>query len=371
LALLVARREGIRPQEARAALGELSVTLTLPLGEASQELLEESASQLARELEGRIAEMLRAAHAFRQGRVYCFLCESSECRHATPEQRDQSFCGYTHTGRPVWESFVNLCLKRGEERVDRLYSDRPEVIAIAQQGSELKRGLLPGFGRDSVVFNVLGQVVMGLLPADLREGSAAPRIALTVQLVETHFGKRSFRLRVNLIGLSLDAIIDAAADAESRGPAERLRRLIRSTESKLGELARAVIRRERGGEPTLLGEKSAALVNGLRGELERVFRPLQRRTKHAETRHQSGQRPTSDAMRDATMASSEQVLFDERKNTFVVLGPRSRAHVFSAEGKLVTSLRLEPGEVERKLEQRRWSRSSAGAWTAVRSRILD
>ena len=120
----------------------------------------EHAAQLVETYRNRLDEGLRAAVAFRPGRVFCFQCDSSECPHALPPDRSETFRGYAATGKPQWQSFLNFCLERGESRVDRLYAEPPEVIAIYQPANELTGELLPGFGKGSLVFNVLGQVVL-------------------------------------------------------------------------------------------------------------------------------------------------------------------------------------------------------------------
>ena len=96
------------------------------------------------------------------------------------------------------------------------------------------------------------------------------------------------------------------------------------------------------------------LLNRLRGDVLRVLKNRDHRTRHAEERHQSGERPTSLALADALAAGEGRFFRDEHKNTIVVLGPKHRVHVFSTAGRHVTSLELQPAEVERRLELKRW-----------------
>ena len=78
------------------------------------------------------------------------------------------------------------------------------------------------------------------------------------------------------------------------------------------------------------------------------------RTKHAKKRHAEGNRPTGEAMKDARRVGSQSLLFDERRQTWVVIGRRGRAQLFAPAGKHVTSIRLETGEVQRKKGSGRW-----------------
>ena len=348
--------QGIDPRELDDALGELTLPVTVELGGDS--LPRENVEKLATDLRSRVDEMLKAAVAFRRGHVYCFFCDRPDCSHTQPTQRDETFAGYTPTGRPTWTTFTNLCLEHAVDRVDLLYADRPEIIAILQPDNTLKEGLLPKFGGDSLAYNMLGQVVAGLIPLnlDVERRSDVPRVALTIQLVETRCGRAIRRLRANLLGLTSTEIQDVAASGYARGPAEKLRRVLRATDHRLDDLGRKAFNHERRGEPMNLSVAVRPVLTTLRGDIERIFRPVHRRTQHAQDRHLSGERPTSIAMQDAIGAADESHLEDTERKTIVILGRRGRAHVFSVDGRHVTSFRLHTGELELKLERGRWKR---------------
>src|SRR5690606_18758883 len=200
----------------------------------------------------------------------------------------------------------------------------------------LTSGLLPEFGRDSLTFRLVGQVVAGLIPMRLDDGTEGPeRVALTVQLVETRSGERARRLRVNLLGLPRAALVEAAANGEARGLGERVRGVLGETQRRVDVLARRVLAAERRGQPLDVDAEARPLLERLRAELQRALRPTRHRTRHAQERHQSGERPTGSAVSDALRASDQALLEDVRHGTVVVLGPRGRAHVFSPEGRHV------------------------------------
>lgn len=334
-------------------LGPLEVRLNLPMNPASDQDDLALARQILSNCEQQVTDHLKATSAYRQGTVYCFLCDSSSCGHATPRDLRDTFSGYRPTGKPEWRSFTNLCIERQEPRVDRLFGDSPEIIALVQGADELHGELMCGFGKGSRTYTVLGQVVAGLIPLSLdpREPHG-DRAALTLQVVETS-ARVPGRLRLNILGLPLEHVVSAAADADGRGPAEALRRTIRTTRERLQSLDRRATTSERM-EATDLAESVHHMLCQTRGDLERVFRPLKRRTRHAQERHEGGERPTSRALADAHRATDERFLHDVERQTIVVLGPRNRAHVFSPAGRHVTSLQLRPGEVERKTDRKRW-----------------
>lgn len=361
--------QGIDPRELETSLGELTLPITVELG--GNTVPRENIDKLAGDFHLRVDEMLKAAIAFRTGHVYCFLCDRPDCPHTQPSQRDETFAGYTPTGRPTWTTFTNLCLELAVDRVDLIYAERPEIIAIAQADTALKEGMLPGFGGDSLAYNMLGQVVAGLIPMDLNveRRSDVQRVALTIQLVETRCGRATRRLRANLLGLTTTEVQDAAASGYARGPAEKLRRVLRATDHRLNDLGRKAFNHERRGQKLNLSEAVRPVLSTLRGDLERIFRPVRRRTQHAQERHLSGERPTSIAMQDAAGAADESHLEDTQHKTIVVLGRRGRAHVFALNGRHVTSFRLRSGELEHKLDKGRWRHLSAAQIVELRRLI--
>ncbi len=346
----LAENEGL-PAGEELPMEQLALTLDVPT--AGDIELRNSAKATVEELQYAIREHLKAKLSFRPGRLFCYQCDSCECRHSEPTSSTDTFAGYTATGKPTWKDFANLCLERKDERVDRLFGKNPEVVAVKFSASELTSELLPKFGRGSLVFRVLGQVTVGLIQEKWfahRKGDA--RIALTLQFVETRSNSPRHRLRLNILNATLDDLA-ATGDAGGRAPAERLRRAIGQSKKRLESLARKAIQSEaRNRDYDVLGE-SAVLLTQLSNEVEKVFRPPQRRTQHAQDRHVGGKRPTSSAMRDARETPDERLLYDTKTDTIVVLGPKGRAHLFSPTGKHVTSLQLNPGEVERK-SKKRW-----------------
>jgi len=115
-----------------------------------------------------------------------------------------------------------------------------------------------------------------------------------------------------------------------------------------------VVRKSGIDGPGALEAATAPILARLRSDVARIFAGDRGRTEPAKTRHQSGTRPTSEARVEAENATDERILTDERRATYVVLGRKGRAHVFAGDGRHVTSLRLEPGEVERKTRRKRW-----------------
>jgi hypothetical protein len=75
------------------------------------------------------------------------------------------------------------------------------------------------------------------------------------------------------------------------------------------------------------------------------------------------------ALEDARRADAGSVLFDEKHGTFVVPGDRGRTHFFTAEGKLVSSVRYSAEAIERKRKLGFWRPASREEADALRRRI--
>lgn len=329
-----------------------------------------SPTELVQQLTRQIGAAYRAQTAFQEGRVYCYYCDNSDCGHSAPSNRAQTFMGYSANGKPTWQSLTNLLIERQDPRVERLFGSEPELVVIKQtSASGLVDDLLPGFARGNHGWRLIGQITAGMVARDLRMTRDGERIALTLQVVETRCGREGRRLRLNVIGSSTEEIATIAADGDAHTPAERLRRLLWATRQRLGAIGKRANEVERRGGGVSLDEAARPVIDRLASDVSRVLKPARRRTQHAEERHRSGERPTRTAIQDAIQASDHDVLLDTRRDTFVVLGPKSRAHIFTEQGKHVTSIQLAPGEVTRKMGRDRWRKLPRDEVAAFRGRV--
>jgi hypothetical protein len=287
---------------------------------------------------------------WRRGCVYCFQCRANDCTHAQAPEPADVFAGYAPTGKPTWQNFVEACVERRVDGIDRIF-DRGVVAFV--ETHRLTEELLPNFGKHSATYHVLGQVAVGLVPADLQDHSG-PRVPIGLHVVQSRRVGQPVQLRLNLLGLGSEAIINAAADGQPQGPAERLRRHLQATRRRLAGIGRRAVTAEARGEAYAIEPAVHTLLGGLRGDLVRIFDPSARRTQHAEHRRRGGDRPTASVWRDAREAGPERIFVDVHRDTVVVAGPKGRAHVFSRDGKHITSMRLAPGELERRTGRARW-----------------
>lgn len=329
---------------------------------------------LSAQVMGRLEEA-QAAHAvYRPGRVWCFRCESAECDHAAPPSPVAVFRAYTSTGLPEWQELHQAFIAAQDPRVDRLFANAPEVVALVQSGRELRHEQLSSFGRSSKTYSILGQVVAGYfrLPRRVAGRDESRRLAVTFQVVETRGPGGRLEVRLNTIagvpvGVDLDDLF-----AEAWEPwALRARELAVRALAALSQRAQAAREAARSEEFQAAMRRVPTVLRRLAEFLERGHRQGRRRTRHVEDRRQQDQRPVHKAMDDAREAPAEAVYADEKAGTLVICGPQSRAHVFNVEGRHVTSFVLGPGAVDFRLRTRRWRQATPEEAAALKERVRD
>lgn len=325
----------------------------------------ERAAAVIADVERAFSAARPADDLWRAGAVHCFWCASSDCAHARPSSPGSVFAGYAATGKAEWVDFVQSCVDRRLPGLDGLFADPPHPVAFVQQ-QELTGELLPGFGREDHAWRLRGQVVIGMVPADLR-APKGDRVAFAIQVVETRRPQAPLTLRVNLVGMSSNQITAAASAGPARSTAEQLRRLVQGAHRLVKRIGRRAVLAEARNQPYDAEQAIASTLGQLRGDLVRIFAPQSWRTQHAAQRHGDGARPTSKALSDAREAGPDRMFRDTRRETIVVIGPKNRAHVFTESGRHVTSLRLEPGELGRKTQRKRWQPLSPPRISAFRA----
>jgi hypothetical protein len=267
------------------------------------------------------------------------------------------FGGYSSTGLPVWPEFAQVLLERKHPSVDSLYDpSRTDLVAMYMDPEMLKQRQLNVFGRQSKTYDILGQVVFGFLKMHLpgEDRSTPERVACTLQAVESRRLDGSPRLELNVLARLSDG--SPALDAIEGPYQTRVSDVISSARHRISSLRPpSKGRAEKRGTTSLPDTASlvADILQGLARKLEKVGRQKGRRTAHAEG-HRIKDRPTSKAWEDAFGAAEESVLWDKHESTFVVLGPRSRVHVFSRQGRHVTSLVLASEAVRSRKRRKRW-----------------
>ena len=304
-----------------------------------------SGAKLVQELLSRMESHYRP-EGYREGRVYCFLCESPDCEHASPPDAKSVFIGYGTNGKPEWNELSNVMLKAGESRVDQLFTEKPLLLALAQDGELLRSHQMAAFGRESRTHHVLGQVIAGYFRS--RRDSSI-RWAVSLQAVEyrNQEGRPEVGMNVinSVLGTSgLTGILTKMSD-------EWLYSTVTRARSNIAAIGR-------GASPDGLSERGKqdvlAVLHDLARFLEKNSYHSQSRTRHAREERTRQDRPIAAALKDLSHARPENFCIDSKTDTMVIIGPHRRTHIFNMEGKLVTSINYEGDEIRKKLQTHRW-----------------
>jgi hypothetical protein len=332
-------------------------------------LKEGTLERAGREAEEAVQEAIQSlvAHSarFQPGRVFCLRCQSAVCEHSAPLSNRQVFTGYASTGVPRFADLGQWLLARRDPRVDLLYRESPQLLATVSPGAELTGELLPVFLQNESGYKLHGQVAVGWYPAPTGNGHREP-LAVSFQVLSSRArgGRRRFGLNVIGIGPGgqpLEHLYDRAGEIPWSGSVRWAQTVLGSIEHQLERAPRT--------PPQAVDQRIEGLVAALARRLEKGWRGEERKTQHARVRHREGDRPTRMALADFARATPENLLFDTRRETLVVVGDRGRAHVFNKEGKLVTSIRYNPAVIEKRRQNGLWRPAAREEVDEVRQRL--
>ena len=277
------------------------------------------------------------------GRVYCYNCQSDACDHSTPNVESHVFAGYEDTGRPKWMEFFNYLLSLDDSRVDILFSNSPPVLAKVVGRRELIKDQLTSYGRSSMTYRIIGQVVSGYF------SNGRKRFALTAQVIEN----RSRKLSLQVISCGSMHEMLASFPGKNGTSLDRLLDVMHETRHRIIRLnSRWQGTKEKSDRSKLLN-KIFSVLRHLANSLERKGRQKNRRTSHAEKRLHD-ERPIHKAYDDLTSAGPERFFQDNRTGRIVVFGKNGRSHVFSKQGRHVTSLTLTSDKLELRRKRNRY-----------------
>ena len=344
-------------------LGELEVKLQVDLDDpATGEVALAAAIEEA--IARHVDDAVEAAAAFRPGQAFCHRCESADCEHASPPGPREVFAGYTPTGVPRWTDLGQLCLDLRHPEIERFYDEKRRAILTQQlSGHELKADLLPEFHRSARLHDVLGQVCAGLFPLPgLAETTRG--VALTFQAVATRARRGGRRVGLNLIGGGPGG---EEAVAEAPPECKPWRSALLWAQARLSDLSR----RRGKPQPGELERRVDSVLQGLARRIERELRGRGRRTRHAEERHRSGERPTRKAVDDLRGAGADSILVDPRHGTLVVLGERGRTHFFAPEGRLVSSVHYAKDAIGKRTRTGQWQPATADQIARLRAAVEE
>lgn len=354
-------RELVRRRSGTVDATELPLTLApkLHCGEDAEGVRKAFAVSLLDQLAEDAAAKQETDAAFVFGRVYCYWCDSALCEHAIPDASLTVFSGYSQTGQPCWDELSACFLRLDGDRVHMLHRQPPMPITLMMDGRGLHAQQLTIFGGRSKRFKVLHQAAVGYLPCG---DPADPRkLALTLQIVQAAPQKKKPQLALNVIGTQPDG--RPIADAIDARENQRLADLVDAGRLHLAELSKQRPSAERS-------RRLRGCIKHIASGIEKIFRQKSRRTKHAEHRHQDRTRPTGAALKDVKKADRRQFYRDQRKGTFLIIGPRCRTHFFNEQGHHITSIMYRGEDIDRLIQTTQWKALPEPDVEGLREKIL-
>lgn len=353
---------------------ELPTSLRESLGPGALGALTEDTSAA---LDEAIHRLLTHRAVLRPGSVYCLRCRSAECEHVRPDDPRQVFAGFGKTGLPGFRDLGQLLLEYGDEAVDRLYRQPPELVTRVMRGRQLTAELLDAYRDPESGYRIHGQVIAGWYAVPDPTGRPQA-VAVTLQVVSTRpRGTRGRRYALNVLGLGpdgepLENLYDRLGEipwTESVRWAQTILDTVGEQDGQKGSAQSAKRARHKGLPGRGVERRIEGLLRSIARRLIKDRRARGRKTRHARKRHAQGDRPTPMALPDLARADDADVLVDVRAETFVVLGEKGRAHVFSPQGKHVTSVRYNPASISRRRDRGLWRQASKDEAAGLREAV--
>jgi len=341
-----------------AGRGEpLDLHLTVPTA-LREGRLEQAAREAEDAVQAAVQELIAHSSVFQPGRVYCLRCHSSACEHATPGDPRHVFIGYAGTGVPRFRDFGQWLLERRDPRIDLLYREPPQLVAAVSLEPDLSGDLLPVDRNGG--YRIHGQVAVGWY-------RSPDPLAVSFQVISSRPQGQRRRFGLNVIGsgpggVPLEHLWDRLGEIPWNDPVRWTQSVLQGIEHQLAKAPRTPAQ--------VVEQRIDGLINALARRLEKGARGKERRTRHAERRHQEGDRPTRMALADLARATPESLFFDTRRETLIVLGDRGRTHVFNRDGKLVTSLRYEPAAIEKRRHNGIWRPAADGEVATLKEKAM-
>lgn len=315
----------------------LELNLRVPLDGGND--IRHAAGTAVEQISKRVREVREHEKALRPGAVYSYFADTSHAEGCRPTEPRHVFDGYSSTGKPQFADFVTLAIERKDPQIERLLAGEEIILTRVTMGRVLRTQQLAEFGGNSPVFKILGQVDAGLF----RVLGAAGRCAFSFQVLRGTTLEGRVRLRLHAVG--------AVDPMDLADPA--LMQILSRCQRQLDVEAMRLQGQQQNGE---VDEEAFVLplLQELARQLQSRTRSAGRRTQHGLERAEEGQRPTSRAYPDAGEASDDAILWDLDQNTVVVLGGKGRVHVFTPQGKHVTSVMMQGQAIERRRHMGRW-----------------
>jgi hypothetical protein len=131
-----------------------------------------------------------------------------------------------------------------------------------------------------------------------------------------------------------------------------LHNILRKADTRIYQAQRQMRKWKKDDPANLLIAKNLLLP--VKNGIEKAFSMKPVRSEHAEQRRIEGRSLVGLAVEELLHAPLQSVLVDSRYNNLVILGSRNHVHIFSFQGKHISSFTGIPRNIERKIRLNIW-----------------
>lgn len=290
----------------------------------------------------------------RSGHAPCYWCNAPICEHSMPPDHHSVLIGWSPTGVPLWKNLTSVLIEAKDEQIDFLYGESPGPVVIWQSEADLLGDVLPEYLNDSLFAHPVGALLSGGFTLPMPD-SDPDLLSITALVLESRAGRDIPRYSLNLISNTPPP--HHLASLVGSGTRSILSRWISSLRSSLNQLQHRLISQSKDGKRSSLQSSRELVVEALiesRAHLKTLRRRSERRTQHAEERSDDPDRPTSAAISDLMACDPKDLFHDRKESTIVVRGSQGRVHIFTVNGRHITSASYSSEAIQSRIARGRW-----------------
>ncbi len=291
----------------------------------------------------------------RSGHAPCYWCNAAICEHSMPPDHHSVLTGWSPTGVPIWKNLTSILIEDKDEQIDYLYGETPGPVIIWRSEDNLLGDILPEYLNDSLFAHPVGALLSGGFPLPMPD-SDPDLLAITALILESRAGRNVPRYSLNLI--SNVPAPHHLATLVGTGTSSILYNWISSLRASLNDLQQQLSGLSQTGKRSSLQASRELVVELLiesRSHLKTLRRRSERRTQHAQERSYNPDRPTSAAISDLLACDIEDLFHDRKESTVVIRGRQGRIHIFTVNGRHITSAIYSNEAILSRIARGRWS----------------
>jgi hypothetical protein len=276
------------------------------------------------------------------------------CEHSQPPDQHSVLDGWSQTGVPLWKNLTTVLLDTKDDQLDVIYGETPGPVIVWRSEPELLGQTLPEFMDGSISARPVGALVAGGFALPSPNGDPE-LLSVTALIQESRAGRSTPKYTLNLISSTPPP--HHLASLVGSGICIALTNWVRSLRSSLSSLQHQLSSMAQKGNRTSIQKSRQLVVERLiesRSYLKTLRRRSERRTLHAEERSTEPDRPTSAAISDLRSCDLDDLYHDRKESTIIVRGKQGRIHVFTVNGRHVTSAIYGRDAIHARIARHRW-----------------